>query len=362
MARTASLSFAVSTGLQPSLGPGRRGLLYGDRSVRGGSAPHAEAPPDPSKSGRFAAWPAHREAFAAPIGAHLCSTGAAAAEMAGAKRKATAALAALSSSASSPSLHGGSGHHGAFLGHFHGVGGSTTGGGGAAAAALSLAGGSYHHGGHTHHGGASQHGPSGREHILAGLGRPVLELLEAQSAVEEFLENRFLSAERLLAFLVSFHAMAATVASFWPLQWDTSRSQSRLRVATTAAPVSAADLQTSFAAGTAAGLDESMHAGMGAGVSLAGDAEAAAAGAIAGSAPAPASSPTDEPAPTGAAVAARFGLGVLHPFVPSRAARTHGSDRLGGGGGAAAAAVREEAAAEAEADASMGVPWWAEPA
>lgn len=37
--------------------------------------------------------------------------------------------------------------------------------------------------------------------------------------------------------------MATTVASFWPLKFDTWRSQSCLRIATTAAPVSAADLE-----------------------------------------------------------------------------------------------------------------------
>lgn len=45
---------------------------------------------------------------------------------------------------------------------------------------------------------------------------------------------------------VLFHEMARKVASFWPLSFDTSRSQSRLRVATTAAPVSAADLYNTW--------------------------------------------------------------------------------------------------------------------
>lgn len=42
---------------------------------------------------------------------------------------------------------------------------------------------------------------------------------------------------------VTFHAMARHVAALWPLSFDTSRSQSCLRIATTAAPVSAADLE-----------------------------------------------------------------------------------------------------------------------
>lgn len=77
----------------------------------------------------------------------------------------------------------------------------------------------------------------------------------------QFLENRFLSAERYVAFLVLFHQMAETVASFAPLRWDTSRSQSCLRVATTAAPISAADLLRTWQAGTAAGLDDVSHHG-----------------------------------------------------------------------------------------------------
>jgi len=60
---------------------------------------------------------------------------------------------------------------------------------------------------------------------------------------------------------VLFHQMAETVASFAPLRWDTSRSQSCLRVATTAAPISAADLVRTWQAGTAAGLDDASHHG-----------------------------------------------------------------------------------------------------
>lgn len=59
--------------------------------------------------------------------------------------------------------------------------------------------------------------------------------------------SRYLSLERLLAFLVMFHAMARRTASFWPLRFDIARSQSGLRVATTAAPVTAAELEQSLA-------------------------------------------------------------------------------------------------------------------
>lgn len=54
--------------------------------------------------------------------------------------------------------------------------------------------------------------------------------------------------------------MAKKVASFWPLSFDTSRSQSRLRVATTAAPVSAADLYNTWMEG--AYMDEASVRGV----------------------------------------------------------------------------------------------------
>lgn len=41
----------------------------------------------------------------------------------------------------------------------------------------------------------------------------------------------------MTAFFVLFHAMASRVATAWPLAFDLSRSQSGLRIATTAAPV-----------------------------------------------------------------------------------------------------------------------------
>jgi hypothetical protein len=59
--------------------------------------------------------------------------------------------------------------------------------------------------------------------------------------------DRYASLERYLAFLVVFHEMAARVAAFLPLTFDISRSQSQLRVATTAAPISAAELEKEWA-------------------------------------------------------------------------------------------------------------------
>ena len=48
---------------------------------------------------------------------------------------------------------------------------------------------------------------------------------------------------------VLFHRMALRVSSFLPLSFDMSQSQSRLRIATTAAPVSAADLEREWREG-----------------------------------------------------------------------------------------------------------------
>jgi hypothetical protein len=65
--------------------------------------------------------------------------------------------------------------------------------------------------------------------------------------------RRYASLERYIAFLVMFHAMAARVAAFFPLQFDIARSQSQLRVATTAAPISAAEIEKEWAHDAVAG-------------------------------------------------------------------------------------------------------------
>ncbi|KAG2495397.1 hypothetical protein HYH03_006664 [Edaphochlamys debaryana] len=44
-----------------------------------------------------------------------------------------------------------------------------------------------------------------------------------------------------------FHAMTRRTADWWPLTFDISRSQSGLRVTTTAAPVTASELEQSLA-------------------------------------------------------------------------------------------------------------------
>ncbi len=70
---------------------------------------------------------------------------------------------------------------------------------------------------------------------------------------------RYASLERYLAFLVIFHQMAASVAAFTPLAFDISRSQSQLRVATTAAPISAAELEKEWAADNAGSKLAALH-------------------------------------------------------------------------------------------------------
>jgi hypothetical protein len=69
-------------------------------------------------------------------------------------------------------------------------------------------------------------------------------VLGAEAVMKDLFEGRFASFERYLAFLVMFHAMALRVSvTSWPLPaWDISRSQSILRVASTAAPVSGAEV------------------------------------------------------------------------------------------------------------------------
>ena len=75
----------------------------------------------------------------------------------------------------------------------------------------------------------------------------ILQLFDKTSPLELWHENRHASLERYVGFLVLFHQMAARVAAFAPLNFNVSRSQSQLRVATTAAPISAAEIQKKWA-------------------------------------------------------------------------------------------------------------------
>eukprot|EP00798_Chlamydomonas_sp_ICE-L_P027283 gene27283-4588_t len=69
------------------------------------------------------------------------------------------------------------------------------------------------------------------------------EALVSQAVVEQLTENRYMALQRMMAFMTMFHAMARSVANLWPLTFDISRSQSGLRIATTAAPATASDLE-----------------------------------------------------------------------------------------------------------------------
>ena len=61
-----------------------------------------------------------------------------------------------------------------------------------------------------------------------------------QQIVQQFYECRVASLERYAAFCVMFHAMASHSCKPWLVkEWDMARSQSNLRVATTASPIAA---------------------------------------------------------------------------------------------------------------------------
>jgi hypothetical protein len=71
------------------------------------------------------------------------------------------------------------------------------------------------------------------------------EAFARQRLVQELYESRFASMQRLVSFYVLFHEMGKTVQDFWPsvsfglLGYDMSRTQSIMRIATTASPVRA---------------------------------------------------------------------------------------------------------------------------
>lgn len=80
-------------------------------------------------------------------------------------------------------------------------------------------------------------------------GLNVTELMQRQHLVQTLSENRFDALQRLIAFFVLFHTMGKAVADFWPLVscgllgYSMSRTQSIMRVATTASPVSAMEVR-----------------------------------------------------------------------------------------------------------------------
>jgi len=78
---------------------------------------------------------------------------------------------------------------------------------------------------------------------------PLSELMDHQQILQHLYEARLASMQRLVAFQVLFHALAQSVASFWPaaslglLRYQPHRTQSIMRVATTASPVSGMDVR-----------------------------------------------------------------------------------------------------------------------
>lgn len=88
----------------------------------------------------------------------------------------------------------------------------------------------------------SEHGIPERQAADVPAAAPnLLELFTEAGAAEQWWENRIASMERMLAHFVLLHAMAERSAG-WPLPFEVWRTQSQLRVATTAAPISAADV------------------------------------------------------------------------------------------------------------------------
>jgi len=75
------------------------------------------------------------------------------------------------------------------------------------------------------------------------------ELLARQRTLELLYESRFASLQRFIGFTVALHAMGKAVQDFWPrvslglLKYDMSRSQSMMRIASTASPVSGMEVR-----------------------------------------------------------------------------------------------------------------------
>lgn len=73
--------------------------------------------------------------------------------------------------------------------------------------------------------------------------------MKQQHLMQTLYESRLASLQRLVAFMVLFHKMAKLVQDFWPLVsfgtlgYDMSRTQSIMRVASTAAPVSGSEVR-----------------------------------------------------------------------------------------------------------------------
>ena len=75
------------------------------------------------------------------------------------------------------------------------------------------------------------------------------EMMTRQELMQTLYESRLASLQRLVGFMILFHAMGKLVQDFWPrisfgfLGYDMSRTQSIMRVASTAAPVSGSEVR-----------------------------------------------------------------------------------------------------------------------
>lgn len=73
--------------------------------------------------------------------------------------------------------------------------------------------------------------------------------MDHQELLQNLHESRYAQLQRFVAFCVMFHAMGARVRNFWPaisfgfLGYDMARSQSQLRVASTASPISGCNVR-----------------------------------------------------------------------------------------------------------------------
>jgi len=94
----------------------------------------------------------------------------------------------------------------------------------------------FHEGDITRH--AENYDPSGTFAFISRLDSNVQMLLQLQRPLQQLYEGRVAALERYVSFCVMFHAMAKQSSSPWfRPPWDIARSQSNLRIATTASPI-----------------------------------------------------------------------------------------------------------------------------
>jgi hypothetical protein len=86
----------------------------------------------------------------------------------------------------------------------------------------------------------SDNDPNFRAAFCSRLDTNTKYIQDVQVILQQFYESRVASLERYLSFCVMFHAMAKDCHKPWlRAPWDIAKSQSNLRVATTASPIAA---------------------------------------------------------------------------------------------------------------------------